>query len=62
MNFPSLSYYVRVPGYISRGSGFDFRRYHSFLAIVLLERDPLSLVRMTQELLERKSSGSGLEN
>jgi hypothetical protein len=27
-----------------------------------LERGPLSLVRITEELLEMKSSGSGLEN
>jgi hypothetical protein len=27
-----------------------------------LERGPLSLVRINEELLERKSSGSGLEN
>jgi hypothetical protein len=27
-----------------------------------LERAPLSLVRINEELLERKSSGSGLEN
>jgi hypothetical protein len=27
-----------------------------------LERGPLSLVSITEELLERKSSGSGLEN
>jgi hypothetical protein len=27
-----------------------------------LERDPLSLVNTGEELLERKSSGSGLEN
>jgi hypothetical protein len=27
-----------------------------------LERGPLSLVRITEELLEWKSSGSGLEN
>jgi hypothetical protein len=27
-----------------------------------LERDPLSLVRIIEELLEIKSSGSGLEN
>jgi hypothetical protein len=27
-----------------------------------LERGPLSLVSATEELLERKSSGSGLEN
>jgi hypothetical protein len=27
-----------------------------------LERDPLSLMSTTEELLERKSNGSGLEN
>jgi hypothetical protein len=27
-----------------------------------LERGPLSLVRINEELLERKSSGPGLEN
>jgi hypothetical protein len=29
---------------------------------MVVERDPLSLVRITEELLEWKSSGSGLEN
>jgi hypothetical protein len=29
---------------------------------VVLERVPLSLVSTTEELLERKSNGSGLEN
>jgi hypothetical protein len=32
------------------------------LCIVGLERGPLSLVRITEELLECRSSGSGLEN
>jgi hypothetical protein len=27
-----------------------------------LERDPLTVVRINEELLERKSSGPGLEN
>jgi hypothetical protein len=27
-----------------------------------LERDPLSLMKINEELLERKSSGSGLQN
>jgi hypothetical protein len=27
-----------------------------------LQRGPLSLVRITEELLERKNSGTGLEN
>jgi hypothetical protein len=38
------------------------RRYHIFSAVVGLERGPLSLVRINEVLLERKSSGSGLEN
>jgi hypothetical protein len=50
---------VRVPGYRSRGSEFDFRRYQIFWEIVGLERGPLGLVRITEELLEWKSSGSG---
>jgi hypothetical protein len=33
-----------------------------FLEVVDLERGPLSLVSTTEELLGRKSSGSGLEN
>jgi hypothetical protein len=50
---------VRVPGYRSRGPGFDSRRYQIFWEVVGLERGPLSLVRITEELLEWKSSGSG---
>jgi hypothetical protein len=41
-------------------SGFDSRSYHIW-EVVDLERGPLSLVSRTEELLERKSSGSGLE-
>jgi hypothetical protein len=44
---------VRASGYKSRGPGFDS---------LGLERGPLSLVRITEELLERKSSGCCLEN
>jgi hypothetical protein len=43
-------------------SGFDSRRYQIFWLVVGLERGPLSLVSTTEELLERTSSGSGLEN
>jgi hypothetical protein len=43
-------------------SGFDSLRYQIFREVVGLERVPLSLVSTTEELLERKSSGSGLEN
>jgi hypothetical protein len=53
---------VRVPSYRSRGSGFDSRRYQIFCGIVDLERGPLSLVRIIEELLEWKSSGSDLQN
>jgi hypothetical protein len=34
--------------------GFDFQRYQIFCEVVGLERDPLSLVSTTEELLERK--------
>jgi hypothetical protein len=53
---------ARVPGYVSRGPGFDFRRYQIFGEVVGLERGPLGLVRIIEELFERKSSGPGLEN
>jgi hypothetical protein len=45
---------VRVPGYRSRGLGFDSRCYQIFWEVVGLERSSLSLVRITEELLERK--------
>jgi hypothetical protein len=45
---------VRVPGYRSRDPGFDSRHYKIFLEVVGLERGPLSLVRIIEELLERK--------
>jgi hypothetical protein len=45
---------VWVPGYRARGSGFDSRRYQIFEEVVGQERGPLSLVRITEELLYRK--------
>jgi hypothetical protein len=51
---------VRVYGYIPLGPGFDSQRYLIFGVAVGLEWGPFSLVRITKELLERKSSGSGL--
>jgi hypothetical protein len=53
---------VRVSGYRSIGPGFDSRRFQIFWEAEGLERGPLRLVRTTEELLEGKSSGSGLEN
>jgi hypothetical protein len=51
----------RVPGYISRGLGFDSRRYQIYWEVVGLQRGPLSLVNTIEELLGRKGSGSRLE-
>jgi hypothetical protein len=42
-------------------SGFDSRRYQIFREAVGLERGPLSLLSTIEELLGRKSSGSGLQ-
>jgi hypothetical protein len=42
-------------------SGSDSRGYLIFWEVVGLERGPLSLVSTIEEVLERKSSGSGLE-
>jgi hypothetical protein len=43
-------------------SGFDSRCYQIFWEVVGLERGPLGLVSTVEELLERKSSGFGLES
>jgi hypothetical protein len=51
---------VRVSGYRSRDPGL-FPALPDFLRSSGPERGPLSLVSTTEELLERKSSGSGLE-
>jgi hypothetical protein len=53
---------IRVPGYRSRGLGFDYWRYQIFWEVVGLELGPLNLVSTIEELLGRNSSGSGLEN
>jgi hypothetical protein len=46
--------HIRRPGFYSR--------HYQKKNVVSLERGPLSLVSTTEELLERKSSGSCLEN
>jgi hypothetical protein len=43
-------------------SGFDSWRYQMFWVVVGLEQGPLSLVSTTEELLDRKGSGSCLES
>jgi hypothetical protein len=50
---------VGVSGYRSKGPGFDSWLCHIFWEAVGLERGPLSLVNIIEELLEWKSSGSG---
>jgi hypothetical protein len=52
---------ITVPGYRSRGLGFDSRHYKILLEVVGLERGPLNLVRITEELFQG-NMGSGLEN
>jgi hypothetical protein len=53
---------VRVHAYRFRVPGFDSRPYQIFSEVVGLGRGPLSLVNTIEEVLGRKSSGSGLEN
>jgi hypothetical protein len=52
---------VRVPGYRSRGPGFDSRRYQIIWEVVGLEQVPLSLVNITEELHEWKLAAPGLK-
>jgi hypothetical protein len=58
----SVAFIPQANSYRSRGPGFDSRRYQIFWEVVGLERGPLSFVSIIEELLEWKSSGSGLEN
>jgi hypothetical protein len=51
-----------VPGYRSRDPEFDSRRYQIFSEVIGLERGPLNLVRIIEELLQWKISGSGSRN
>jgi hypothetical protein len=53
---------VRVSGYSRRGPGFDSRPYQIFWVFVGLEWGSLSLVGINKQPLERKISGSGIEN
>jgi hypothetical protein len=51
---------VRVSGYRSRGPGFDSLSYQIFRDVMGLERGPVSLVRIIEELLEG-NRGSDIE-
>jgi hypothetical protein len=53
---------VRVPGYRSRGLGFDSKWYQIFLEVVVLERGTLILVSTMEELLVRNNSSFSLES
>jgi hypothetical protein len=61
MSYVLCGLVVRVPGHRSGGPGFDSRALQE-KKVVGLERGPLSLMNTTEELLERKSSGSNLES
>jgi hypothetical protein len=56
MYYSGQSFWLQI-----QRSEFDSRRYQIFWEVVSLERGPLSLVSTNEELLGRKSSGSGLE-
>jgi hypothetical protein len=43
---------IRVPGYRSRGPGFDSQRYQIFREVIGLEQLSLSLVSINEEILE----------
>jgi hypothetical protein len=58
---PSLWSSIQSSWLEIQSSGFDYRRYQIFWE-VCLERGPLSPVSTTDERLERKISGCGLEN
>jgi hypothetical protein len=59
---PPLWYNGQISWLQIQRSGFDFRRYQIFWDVVGLERGPLSPVSAVEELLGRKSNGSGLES
>jgi hypothetical protein len=45
---------VRVPDCRPKGPGFDPQRYHIVFVAVGPERGPFNLVKINEELLERK--------
>jgi hypothetical protein len=62
-NKKQLLMFSRPPLWHSgQSSGFDSRGYQIFGEVVSLERGPLNLVNLNEELLGRRSRDSGLEN
>jgi hypothetical protein len=67
-SYAFLSFFLKLlrplwsSGQSSWVPGLDSLRYQIFWKVVGLERGPLSLVKIIEELLEWKSSGSGQEN
>jgi hypothetical protein len=57
-----LTTYIHLTKVDRQRSGLDSLRYQIFWEVVGLERGPFSLMGTIEELLERRSSGSGLEN
>jgi hypothetical protein len=55
--YSGQSYWLQI-----QRSVFDSRSYQTFWEILGMEQGPLGLVSTTKALVERKSSGSGLEN
>jgi hypothetical protein len=53
---------VRVLCYRFRDLGFDSRRYQNFWQVISLERGPLRLMSVNEELLRRNSSAFGLQS
>jgi hypothetical protein len=45
---------ISIPGYSPRGPEFDSRRHQIFWVLVGLERGPLSLSNIIEELLKEK--------
>jgi hypothetical protein len=58
--FIKYKFIILLSDYRSRGPGLIPGHYKK--KVVGLERGPLSLLSTTEELLDRKSSGSCLEN
>jgi hypothetical protein len=53
---------VRIPGYKSRSPGSITLQNQIFWEVVGLEQSSFGLVSTTEELLVRKSGGSGVKN